>query len=196
MNEHRHETSRNSDTGADGKGGAGNESVRGDAMAFRMALAKRRGSIEKFSWKDNLATRLTLIALFLLGLYISAQWGLWASVAYVLLWVASDLVLFAGTCRRCAYYGRSCPIPLEGSIVCRVIPKSEKPFTGSAILYASIAYVLRVGLPVGVILQDRLVFEGILLGLIFILFWVSNLLLSGCPNCINYPCPLNPGKGK
>lgn len=165
-------------------------------MAFRMALAKRRGFVGKFSWKDNLATRFTLIALFFLGLYISAQWGPWASAAYVLLWVASYLVLFAGTCRRCAYYGRSCPIPLEGSIVCRVFPKSEKPFTGSALLYASIAYVLRVGLPVGVILQDRLVFEGILLGLIFILFWVSNLFWSGCPNCINYVCPLNPGQSK
>jgi hypothetical protein len=52
-----------------------------------------------------------------------------------------------------------------------------------------------VGLPVWVILQGRLVFEGILLGLIFILFWVFHLLLSGCPNCINYACPLNPGKG-
>ena len=165
----------------------------GENMGFRITFAKRKGHINRFSWKDNILTRFALIALFLFGLYISIQYGFRSSIAYILLWVASYLILFAGTCRRCAYYGRACPIPLEGSLVCHVLPKSEKPFTWSAIFYASIAYVLRIGIPIAVIIRERLVLRGILFGLLFIIFWVANLFLSGCPNCVNYQCPLNSG---
>ena len=167
----------------------------GENMGFRITFVKRKGHIDRFSWKDNLLTRFTLIALFLFGLYISTQYDFRSSIAYILLWVVSYLVLFAGTCRRCAYYGRACPIPLEGSLVCHVLHKSEKPFTWSAIFYASISYVLRIGIPIAVIIRERLVLRGILFGLLFIIFWIAHLFSSGCPNCVNYQCPLNSGNG-
>ncbi len=168
----------------------------GEHMGFRISFAKRKGHIDRFSWKDNLLTRFALIALFLFGLYICIQYGFRSSIAYIILWVASYLVLFAGTCRRCAYYGKACPIPLEGSLVCHILPKSDKPFTWAAIFYASIAYVLRIGIPIAVIIKERLVIQGILFGLLLIIFWVAHLFFSGCPNCVNYQCPLNSGNNE
>ena len=159
-----------------------------------MSLAKRRGSIPVFSWRDNLAAQVLLALLFLSGLYISVLSHPLAAVAYILLWVASYPVIFAGTCRFCAYYGRACPVPLEGSMVCRVFPKSGKPFGWPALFFATAAYILRIGIPVAVIVGKGLLTEGIVFGLVFVMFWAVHLFISGCPNCMNYPCPLNPGK--
>lgn len=159
-----------------------------------MKLAKRRDSISAFSWKDNIVTRVMLTVLFILGLSISTQYHPLASIPYVLLWAASYFVLFAGTCRSCVYYGKACPVPLEGSMVCHVFPKSSRPFGWPALFFATIAYVLRIGIPVAVVVEKGLLIEGITFGLVFVLFWAVHLFISGCPNCVNYPCPLNPGK--
>jgi hypothetical protein len=141
-----------------------------------------------------MVTQAMLAVLFLSGLYISILYHPLASIPYILLWLASYLVLFAGTCRHCVYYGKACPVPLEGSMVCHVFPKSGKPFGWPALFFATIAYILRIGIPVVVLVQKRLLAEGIVFGLVFILFWAVHLFISGCPNCMNYPCPLNPGK--
>lgn len=159
-----------------------------------MSLAKRRGCVSEFSWRNNLVTRIMLAVLFLSGLSLSILYHPLAAVPYILLWLASYLVIFAGTCRSCVYYGKACPVPLEGSVVCRVFPKSSRPFGWPALFFATVAYVLRIGIPVAVIAEKGLIAEGIAFGLIFTLFWAVHLFVSGCPNCVNYPCPLNPGK--
>ena len=47
---------------------------------------------------------------------------------YLALWGLSYPVIYAGACRYCAYYGKACPIPLEGSCVHYFFKKSFGPF--------------------------------------------------------------------
>ncbi len=157
-------------------------------------FTKRRGRIPVFGLKDNIIEVIALLGLFGFGLYISILYHPILSIVYLILWVSSYFVLYIGTCRYCAYYGKSCPVPLEGSLVCHVIKKSDKPFTFIALVYATIAYLLRVGVPVYVIVYKHLLIEGVIFVTLFVLFWAIHLLHSACPNCINYNCPLNPGK--
>lgn len=160
-----------------------------------MKIAKRKAHLSAFGLKDNPVSVVSLIGLFLFGLYLSILLHSLLSIAYAGLWVASYLVLYYGTCRYCAYYGKSCPVPLEGSLVDRVVSKSDKPFGWMAIFYASLAYVLRIGIPVAALVEHQLVTEGVIFASLFVLFWTSHLCFTGCPNCINYGCPMNPGPG-
>lgn len=157
-------------------------------------FTKRTGRISVFGWKDNIIEVIALFGLFGVGLHISSRYHPILLIVYLTLWVSSYFILYIGTCRYCAYYGKSCPVPLEGSLVCRVVKKSDKPFTFTALFYATIAYLLRVGVPLFVIVYKRLLIEGIIFVVLFILFWAFHLMYSACPNCINYDCPLNPGK--
>lgn len=156
---------------------------------------KRKNRFSEFSIRHNAPTVLLLGALFACGLAISIQSGLPAIAAYLLLWGLSYLVIFAGTCRYCAYYGKRCPIPLEGSCVDRVFPKKAGKFGYWQLFWATAAYGLRILVPVWVILEYRLVGWGTAFGTILAGFWIVHLRVTGCPNCINTDCPLNPEAG-
>ena len=158
-----------------------------------MIRPRRKGRITTFSPGRNWLTTLLLAALFLMGLAISWR-GLYLTgvAVYCLLWAASYIIIFAGACRYCAYYGKSCPIPLEGGIVHRFFAKKDKGFGPIQLAWAPVAYALRAGVPVSVIIIYGQYGWGVSYAGILLLFWIIHLRLIGCPNCINTACPLNP----
>jgi len=153
----------------------------------------RKQHIKRFSISHNPITVILLGLLFLIGLAIAWQHSLGAALAYLGLWAVSYPVIYAGTCRYCAYYGNKCPIPLEGSCVHYFFEKKNPPFGLSQLLWATIAYALRVILPVIFIFKYEMTGWGIAFFAVLGGFWVVHLRFSGCPNCINTQCPLNPG---
>ncbi|MBS3759224.1 MAG: hypothetical protein KGY61_11230 [Desulfobacterales bacterium] len=157
-----------------------------------MLRPKRKARLDRFSIKDHLVTVMLFLGLFACGLIISLAYGWAGFAAYLALWGLSYPVIYAGACRYCAYYGKSCPIPLEGGLVHRFFEKKAGGFGFMALVWATLAYGLRVVLPVVVIIEHRAYPMGILYGGIFIAFWIAHLRFSGCPNCINTDCPLNP----
>lgn len=161
-----------------------------------MLRPKRRNRLGTFHARDNIATIVFLIALFGSGFLISLKSGIGAAAGYIACWGLSYLVLFAGTCRHCIYFGQKCPIPLEGSCVGIFFKKGKEDFGYAALIWATAAYLLRVLIPVYVILNDRLLGFGLLYVLILSMFWMSHLRFTGCPNCVNYQCPLNPEQEK
>jgi hypothetical protein len=157
-----------------------------------MIKAKRRSRHAEFPVKTNLATILILCFIFFHGLVLSLRIKPFGAPLYLFLWIFSYFVIYAGTCRNCVYYGKRCPVPLEGSCVNRFFKKGEKPFGYYSLLAASFAYLLRVAVPIAVIAVDRILIQGgLYIGMLF-LFWVVHLRVTGCPNCINESCPLNP----
>ena len=160
-----------------------------------MIRPKRKAHLRAFSPVQNRETGLLLGMLFLLGLAISWQGlGGYGMAAYFLLWVASYGVIFAGTCRYCAYYGRTCPIPLEGGMVQWFFAKKNNGFGMAQLAWATLAYGLRVAVPFLVIIRENLWGWGVAYAAILALFWMVHLRITGCPNCVNAACPLNPGK--
>ncbi len=160
-----------------------------------MIRPERKAYIQAFTSGQHRQTALLLTALFLLGLAISWRGlNLLGAAAYLLLWVGSYGVIFAGTCRYCAYYGRTCPIPLEGGIVHRFFAKREDGFGMTQLAWATLAYGLRVAVPFLVIIRENLWGWGVAYAAILALFWMVHLRIVGCPNCVNAACPLNPGK--
>jgi hypothetical protein len=156
---------------------------------------ERKAWIQAFTFRRNRATALLLAALFLMGLTIAWRgMNLWGVAAYFLLWVASYGVIFAGACRYCAYYGKNCPIPLEGGLVHRFFVKKDTGFGFAQLAWATLAYGLRVAVPVLIIIREGLYGWGAAYAGILVLFWIIHLRYIGCPNCINTACPLNPGK--
>lgn len=135
-------------------------------------------------------TPILLGLLFACGLAVSGK--LRGMAAYLMLWALSYAVIYTGTCRNCAYYGVRCPIPLEGSEVHRFCAKGSGRFGYDALLWASVAYVLRVMLPLVIILRRRMLRTGILYSGLLGAFWINHLFVEGCPHCINTACPLNP----
>lgn len=157
-----------------------------------MLRAKRKARLNRFSPKDNFLTVLLLLGLFTYGLFISFAYG-WTGIAgYLALWALSYPVIYAGACRYCAYYGESCPIPLEGGWVHRFFKKKQEGFGLTALVWATLSYGLRVILPVVIIIDHDLYRVGIIYVGLFIVFWIIHLRFCGCPNCINTECPLNP----
>ena len=133
------------------------------------------------------------VALFVCGLFISNGAGWEGLCTYMALWVASYGVIYAGTCRYCSYFGKQCPIPLEGSMVHRFLGKKENGFGYIQLFWAAVAYSLRILVPVIVIFTDRRYGWGVLFLAVFVLFWINHLWIAGCPHCVNDQCPLNPG---
>jgi len=161
-----------------------------------MIKTKRRGRYTEFPIKANLAVALVLGFIFFHGLILSLRIKPFGAPAYLFLWIASYFVIYMGTCRSCIYYGKRCPVPLEGSCVNRFFKKSEKPFGYFSLLAASFAYLLRIAVPIVAIAVDRIFIQGgVYVGLL-ILFWTVHLRFTGCPNCINGSCPLNPDYGQ
>lgn len=140
----------------------------------------------------NYPTAVLLGLVFACGLGVTWTRSLWAAALYLGLWAFSYPLIYAGTCRACVYYGKKCPIPLEGSCVHKFFKKSDRPFGFRHLFWATVAYGLRVILPVIVIFRDRMVTWGILYFSLLSLFWIVHLKFTGCPNCMNARCPLNP----
>lgn len=141
---------------------------------------------------DNYLTAILLGLIFACGLEIVWTISIPTAVAYLGLWGASYLLIYAGTCRYCIYYGKKCPIPLEGSCVHRFFEKKEEAFGYSQLFWATAAYGFRVILPVIFIFRHQMIGWGVIFFTLLTLFWIIHLRFTGCPNCINTQCPLNP----
>ena len=157
-----------------------------------MLRPRRKARLNRFSFKDNYLTGILLAGLFACGLFISFAYGWPGLVVYIALWALSYGIIYAGTCRHCAYYGEKCPIPLEGSCVHHFFEKKTEGFGFMPLFWATLVYGLRVALPVYIIFEQAMINMGMVYAAIFLAFWVVHLRFSGCPNCINTECPLNP----
>jgi hypothetical protein len=157
---------------------------------------RRKNSYAVFSFKTRIVTSLLLAILFILGFWITLPYGAGAVILYLALWILSYVVIFAGTCRYCVYYGKSCPVPLEGGCVPYFFKYGGEKFGFLSLLWASVSYLLRVALPGLIIFKDGLWLIGGFYLFFFVLFWAVHFLFSGCPNCINKRCPLNPDYGR
>ncbi len=158
-----------------------------------MLISKRKDHLVEFSLRQKLVPTILLALLFATGLVILFQYGLLFIAAYLLLWIVSYPVIYAGTCRYCANYGRPCPVALEGGMVHRFFDRVNKPFGTIQLIWASFAYLLRIAIPAFIIIQNQLWSWGILYGAIFTGYWFVHLRITGCTNCVNYQCLLNPG---
>src|SRR5210317_1536146 len=76
--------------------------------------AKRKAKLSEFTIKEYGINGGLMAILFLFGLFLSWKLSTFAGLLYVLLWVASFPLIHATTCRNCVYYGKQCPVPLEG----------------------------------------------------------------------------------
>lgn len=157
-----------------------------------MIRPARKKRIHRFSISDNLASVILLGILFLTGLAVIWPHSLPAAAVYSGLWAVSYIIIYAGTCRYCAYYGNKCPIPLEGSCVHLFFEKKDRPFGFLQLFWATVAYGFRVILPVIFIFRYQMIGWGTVYFSVLALFWIVHLRFSGCPNCINIQCPLNP----
>ncbi len=157
-----------------------------------MFRAKRKNRYSAFDGGRNRLSGLLLAGLFGLGLWISSLMGLWGAAAYLLLWGVSYPVIYAGTCRYCAYYGKACPVPLEGACVHHFFSPRPGTFGFLQLFWALVAYFLRIIVPVVVIVLHAAYLPGLAYVLLLGAFWVVHLRITGCPNCINAACPLNP----
>jgi hypothetical protein len=157
-----------------------------------MFKPKRKNHYPSFARERNMPQAVLLAGIFGLGFWISSFVGFRAVAGYLLLWVISYPVIYAGACRYCAYYGKKCPIPLEGSCVQYFFTRSEKPFGYTQLFWALVAYFLRMAVPVAAIVIHAAYFPGLILALLLTVFWIVHLRAAGCPNCVNVTCPLNP----
>jgi hypothetical protein len=153
---------------------------------------KRKQHISQFSLSDNYLSVILLGMVFMCGLFIVWTHSLLPVAAYLGLWAFSYIIIYTGTCRYCIYYGKKCPIPFEGSCVPKFFKKKDKPFGYLHLLWAATAYGFRVVLPVFFIFKYTMTGWGIAYFSLLTLFWIIHLRFTGCPNCINTQCPLNP----
>ena len=155
---------------------------------------KRKARLTEFTIRQYGVNGAIMAALFVFGLYLSASLSTFALLLYVLLWVASFVLIHATTCRHCAYYGKQCPVPLEGSCSHLLFERGSN-FGVMAGLGGLLAYVLRVCIPyVAIFHMGSLWIFVLYTGLIAIFFYVL-LYHTGCPNCISTKCPMNPDYG-
>lgn len=157
-----------------------------------MWKTKRKGRLANFDLRTRIVSSLILLALFGDGIVISSRHGVSVIGIYLALWILSYIVIFAGTCRYCVYYGKSCPVPLEGGCVHYLFEYGGEKFGLGALFWASVAYVLRICVPILIIVNDELWLAGGLYMALFVAFWMVHLLVTGCPNCLNRSCILNP----
>jgi hypothetical protein len=157
-----------------------------------MLKPRRKHRLDEFKGREKTIAAILLGAFFTAGMALSVREGAGYSAAYIILWLASYFVLFAGACRKCVYYGKRCPVPLEGACVHRFFGKPAKGFGFSALTFASAAYLLRVAVPVYIIIRGAYYREGLVFLAVFLLFWLAHLYWTACPHCVNAACPLNP----
>jgi len=152
---------------------------------------KRKNRLTEFTIREYGINGVLLAALFLFGLYLSWKLSWFTGLLYLVFWAASYAVLFAMTCRNCTNYGKSCPVPLEGSCVQRFFGRGQH-FGLIAGAGAIIAYFMRVCIPYVAIFQMGSVLYFILYTGLFAGFFYVLLYHTGCPNCTNVQCPFNP----
>jgi len=157
-----------------------------------MPRVTRKSRLTEFSTMANRNTPGILTTLFLFGMVISARRKISGFAAYLLTWLLSYPLIYAGTCRYCPYYGKRCPIPLEGGCVSAFVARGAGAFGYARLFWAGMAYVLRMSVPAAIIFRDRLRVLGSAYVGVIAAFWTNHLLIEGCPNCINSACPLNP----
>ena len=157
-----------------------------------MLRSIRKEKITEFPAEKNFFSMLFLSALFIIGLIISFFDGAKGFFSYLALWTASYFIIYAGTCRYCVYYGKKCPIPLEGSCVHKFFEKKDSGFGWIQLAWATVVYLLRILVPAVIIVRNELFIWGLVYVTILTFFWIVHLRYTGCPNCINVGCPLNP----
>lgn len=157
---------------------------------------RRKNVKPSYTLADNWLSVLMLLALFVIGLVLSKDLGIAGVIGYLVLWVLSYVLIYAGACRYCVYYGKRCPVPLEGSLVSKLFKKSDKKFNINCLVWASLAYTLRVAIPLWVIVFYGRFVEGAVYLAVFSGFWTIHMFFSGCPHCGNTACILNPDCGK
>jgi hypothetical protein len=159
-----------------------------------MLLPGRKNHIAEFPFRKKLLPSLLLAMLFAAGILLLSIYDATLITAYLVLWIASYPVIYAGTCRYCANYGKPCPVVLEGGMVHRFFKRGTKHFGIMALIWACVAYTMRIAVPCLVIVQNRLWSWGMLIGVLFSGYWIVHIWIVGCPNCVNYYCLLNPGR--
>ena len=152
---------------------------------------KRKRTLSEFTVKEYGVNGVFMAMLFLFGLFLSGQLSTFAIFLYVLLWVASYFIIHAATCRNCVYHGKQCPVPLEGSCSHLTFDRGHH-FGIFAGVGGLVSYFLRVRIPYVAIFQSGSIlyfisYTGIIAVFFYILFYHT-----GCPNCVNTKCPLNP----
>ena len=152
---------------------------------------KRKAKLSEFTIKEYGINAILMVILFLLGLYLSWKLSTFAGLLYVLLWVASYPLIHATTCRNCVYYGKQCPVPFEGGCSHLMFDRGNN-FGLLAGLGGLLAYFLRICIPcVAIIQTGSIIYFALYTGVIVLFFYVL-FYHTGCPNCIQTKCPMNP----
>lgn len=152
---------------------------------------KRKQRLAEFTIKEYGINAALMLILFLFGLYLSWRLSAFAGMLYLLLWVASFPFIHATTCRHCVYHGKQCPVPLEGGCSHLTFERGNN-FGLLAGVGGFLAYFLRVCIPYVAIVQAGSVMYFALYTGVIVLFFYVLLYHTGCPNCINTKCPMNP----
>ena len=152
---------------------------------------KRKAKLSEFTIIEYGINGGLMAILFLFGLFLSWKLSTFAGLLYVLLWVASFPLIHATTCRNCVYYGKQCPVPLEGGCSHLMFERGNN-FGVFAGLGGLVAYFLRVCIPYVAIIQAGSIMNFVLYTGVLALFFYVLLYHTGCPNCINTKCPMNP----
>ena len=152
---------------------------------------KRNKRLSEFTIREYGINAVLMTILFLFGMYLSWKLSTSAGILYVLLWVSSYPLIHATTCRHCVYHGKQCPVPLEGWCSHLLFERGNNfgLFAGIGVL---LAYFLRVCIPYVAIVQVGSVAYFVLYTGVIILFFYVLFYHTGCPNCINTKCPMNP----
>jgi hypothetical protein len=152
---------------------------------------KRKAKLSEFTIREYGINGGLMAILFLFGLFLSWKLSTFAVFLYLLLWVVSYPLIHATTCRNCVYHGKQCPVPLEGGCSHLTFDQGNN-FGLFAGVGGFLAYFLRVCIPyVAIIQAGSVVYFALYTGVILLFFYVL-LYHTGCPNCIQTKCPMNP----
>ena len=155
---------------------------------------KRKKRLTEFTLTEHGITAFFMALLFLFGLYLSRTLSIPALLLYLLFWVASYFVIHGMTCRNCVYHGKHCPVPFQGS--CSDIFFSKgKGFGPMSAIGVILTYSLRICIPYAAISRSGSISDFISYTAVFMAFYYVLTFHTGCPNCINLQCPMNPEHG-
>ena len=152
---------------------------------------KRKKRLSEFTIKEYGINAVLMAILFLFGLYLSWKLSTFAGMLYVLLWLASYPIIHTTTCRHCVYYGKQCPVPLEGGCSHLLFERGNN-FGILAGIGGLLAYFLRICIPYMSIIQAGSYFNFVLYSGMLVLFFYVLFYHTGCPNCVQTKCPMNP----
>jgi hypothetical protein len=155
---------------------------------------KRKNRLSAFTIKEYGINGIFVVILFLFGLFLSWNLSAFAGMLYLLLWVLSYPVIHGTLCRNSVYHGKQCPVPFEGTCSHLSFDRGHN-FGILAGISGFLAYFMRVCIPYVALFQmgsvlHFLLYTSVILGFLYVL-----LYHTGCPNCINTKCPMNPDYG-